>query len=118
MVDLIKLDNWPTSKRKGKALYQSMSEIHSSNPDRMACLNAGWEAFKEDNGMKVIPRSTAANPLMATHTPPITTRPLAASHPHCHNPLTATHSHDSITTATHQSVKTCSRILKLSSPDR
>ena len=81
MVDLIKLDNWPTSKRKGKAPYQRMSEIHSSNPDRMTCLNAGWEAFKKDNGMKVIPRSIAANPLMATHTPPITTRPLAASHP-------------------------------------
>jgi hypothetical protein len=52
VVDLMDLENWPTSKRKGKALYKSMSDTHSSNPDRMACLNAGWEAFKEDHGIK------------------------------------------------------------------
>jgi len=52
VVDLIDVDNWPTSKRKGKALYESLSEIHSSNPDRMACLKAGWESFKEDRGIK------------------------------------------------------------------
>jgi hypothetical protein len=52
VVDLMNLDNWPTSKRKGKALYASMREIHAGNPDRLACLEAGWQAFKDDHGIK------------------------------------------------------------------
>jgi len=52
VVDLMSIDNWPTSKRKGKALYQSMKEIYSGNAGKMACLNVGWEAFKDDHGIK------------------------------------------------------------------
>jgi len=52
VVDLMNLDNWPTSKRKGTAFYASMKAKHADNSDRLACLEAGWRAFKDDYGIK------------------------------------------------------------------
>jgi hypothetical protein len=52
VVDLMTLDNWPTSKRKGTAFYASMKAKHADNSDRLACLEAGWRAFKDDYGIK------------------------------------------------------------------
>lgn len=52
VVRLMDIENWPTSKRKGKALYQTMKEKYAGSSDKLECLSVGFEAFKEDHGIK------------------------------------------------------------------